>query len=52
MLNFSKAFDNVSHEKVIFELHTYGVRGRTLFWIKAFLKRRSQTKVLNGDCSE
>ena len=30
----------------------YGVRGKTLSWIKAFLNGRSQTVVLEGDQSE
>ena len=62
LLDFSKAFDKVNHEKLIYKLHGYGVRGRTLSWIKAFLNGRSQTVVLEGggggggggwrDCSE
>ena len=52
LLDFSKAFDKVSHEKLIHKLHGYGIRGETLSWIKAFLNGRSQTVVLEGDCSE
>ncbi|MCG8045233.1 MAG: hypothetical protein JAY66_06065 [Candidatus Thiodiazotropha taylori] len=52
LLDFSKAFDKVSHEKLIHKLHGYGVRGNILSWIKAFLNGRSQTVVLEGDCSE
>ncbi|MCG8032702.1 MAG: reverse transcriptase domain-containing protein [Candidatus Thiodiazotropha taylori] len=52
LLDFSKAFDKVSHEKLIYKLHGYGVRGRNLRWIKSFLNGRSQTVVLEGDCSE
>ena len=52
LLDFSKAFDKVNHEKLIFKLHSYGIRGQTLSWIKAFLNGRSQTVVLEGDCSE
>ena len=52
LLDFSKAFDKVNYEKLIYKLHGYGVRGRTLSWIKAFLNGRSQTMVLEGDCSE
>ena len=42
----------VNHEKLIYKLHGYGMRGNTLTWIKAFLNGRSQTVVLEGDCSE
>ena len=52
LLNFSKAFVKVSHEELIYKLHAYGIRGKTLSWIKAFLNGRSQTAVLEGDCSE
>ena len=52
LLDFSKAFDKVSHEKLIYKLHGYGIRGKTLRWIKSFLNGRSQTVVLEGDCSE
>ena len=51
LLDFSKAFDTVSHEKLIYKLHGYGIRGKTLAWIKAFLMA-GQTVVLEGDCSE
>ena len=52
LLDFSKAFDKVSHEKLIHKLRGFRIRGRTLSWIKAFLNDRSQTVVLDGDCSE
>ena len=52
LLDFRKAIDKVSHEKLIHKLHGYDIRGETLSWIKAFLNGRSQTVVLEGDCSE
>ena len=52
LLDFSKAFDKVNHEKLILKLLNYGIRGKTLSWIKAFLNCRSQTVILEGDCSE
>ena len=48
LLDFSKAFDKVSHEKLIYKLHNYGVKGKTLTWIKSFLDNRSQTVVVDG----
>ena len=48
LLNFSKAFDEVAHEKLISKLHFYGIRGKTLSWVKDFLDSRSQAIVLNG----
>ena len=39
---FSKAFDVVSHNKLIARLYSYGVRGPVLLWIKNFLSNRTQ----------
>ena len=52
LLDFSKAFDKVSHEKLLLKLHHYGIRGHVLHWIKAFLANRSQTIVLEGEKSQ
>ena len=52
LLDFSKAFDKVNHAKLILKIHNYGIRGRTLSWISAFLNGRPQTVVLEGGCSE
>ena len=41
LLDFSKAFDKVAHEKLISKLHFYGIRGKTLSWVKGFLDSRS-----------
>ena len=51
LLDFSKAFDKVSHEKLLLKLHHCGVRGQVLHWIKAFLSNRSQTVVLESEKS-
>jgi len=36
-IDFSKAFDVVSHSKLIARLNSYGVRGTVLKWIENFL---------------
>ena len=40
LLDFSKAFDKVNHEKLLLKLHSYGIRQETLKWIQAFLSNR------------
>ena len=51
LLEFSKAFDKVAHERLARKLHHYGIRGRTLELIKSFLHGRTQQVVLNGKTS-
>ena len=33
LLDFSKAFDKVSHQKLLLKLHQYGIRDPSLKWI-------------------
>ena len=37
LLDFSKAFDKVNHQKLLLKHHRYVIRGPTLKWIQAFL---------------
>ena len=41
-VDFAKAFDSVSHSKLIDKLYCYGIRGKILAWIKSFLSNRTQ----------
>ena len=52
LLDFSNAFDKVKHSKLLWKLHQYGIRGRGLAWIRAFLGSRSQQVVIDGKESE
>ena len=51
LLDFSKAFDKVSHQKLLLKLHKYGIRGPILTWIQAFLSNQTQTVVLENEHS-
>ncbi len=42
----------MSHEKLLFKLHQYGVTGRVLHWIRGFLANRTQRVVIERDKSE
>ncbi len=44
--DFKKAFDTVSHPKLLTKLEVYGVSGLLLAWINDFLQDRSQSVVL------
>ena len=48
LLDFAKAFDKVHHQRFLYELSFYGIRGDTLKWIIAFLGHRKQQVLLDG----
>lgn len=48
VLDFSKAFDKVAHNKLIYKLGKYGIRGQTLKWIEEWLHNRKQQVVVDG----
>ena len=48
LLDMSKAFDTVPHERLCHKLSLYGIRGTTLRWIRSFLTGRTQKVILNG----
>lgn len=47
-LDFSKAFDKVSHSILIEKMVKYGVDKRTVRWIQNWLSDRTQRVVING----
>jgi len=51
-LDIAKAFDTVSHRKLLFKLGKYGISGRLLLWIKSFLSNRRQCVKINSTCSD
>ena len=48
LLDFSKAFDKVPHQRLLHKLAYYGVKGSTLQWIGSFLADRKQEVLLEG----
>ena len=50
-MDFSKAFDKVSHSLIIHKLKHYGITGKTNGWIKNFLSDRTQSVVVEGETS-
>ena len=45
-IDFAKAFDSVSHNKLLCKLYSYGIRGQLLLWLQRFfLNRTHQTTV-------
>ena len=52
LLDFSKAFDKVSHQHLFHKLYHYSVRGNLLEWLKDFLTDRSQRVLVNGEQSD
>ena len=51
LLDFSKAFDVVPHQRLLSKLYMYGISGKTLGWIQGFLGNRTQKVVVNGSHS-
>lgn len=51
-LDFMKAFDSVSHSKLISILDAKGIRGNLLRWIKNFLSGRTQSVCINDVFSQ
>ena len=47
-LDFRKAFDAVPHNRLIFKLSKYGIKGELLSWIKDFLYERAKYVKINN----
>ena len=52
ILDFSKAFDTVPHNKLLYKLETYGIRGNMHKWIYSFLCKRHMKVVVDGEHSD
>ena len=51
VMDFAKAFDKGAHNRLLYKLSSYGVKGNTLGRISSFLSGRSQKVVLEGQSS-
>ncbi|EGT56861.1 hypothetical protein CAEBREN_32852 [Caenorhabditis brenneri] len=51
-VDFKKAFDTVSFEKLTCRLMSYGIKGQLLDWIVCFLTNRTQRVNVNGVLSQ
>ena len=52
LMDFSKAFDKVPHQRLLVKLEYYGVRSNILKWIEHFLTQRHQRVVVDGQHSD
>ena len=51
VMDFSKAFDKVSHSLLLHKLKHYGITGEILTWTRSFLTGRRQAVVVDGEAS-
>ena len=52
IMDFSKTFDKVGHQRLIKKLDLYGVRNKTVHWVQAFLANRTRQVVVKGKFSD
>ncbi|KAK7096441.1 hypothetical protein V1264_005737 [Littorina saxatilis] len=51
ILDFSKAFDTVPHDRLLHKLNSYGIYGSILAWLQTFLTQRTMQVVVEGSTS-
>ena len=52
ILDFSKAFDTVPHDRLLQKLEAYSIRVNLHKWLSSFLKDRQMNVVVEGEHSE
>ena len=52
IMDFSKAFDTVCHQRLLTKLDHLGIRGKLHSWIECFLTKRHQKVVVDGESSQ
>ena len=51
-LDFKKAFDSVSHNKLLQKVWAFGITGNVWHWLRAYLTNRIQCVTINGILSD
>ncbi|CAB4014982.1 Hypothetical predicted protein [Paramuricea clavata] len=51
-LDLSKAFDSVSHSRLLFKLHSAGIKGCLFAWLSDYLANRTQWVLVKGCTSK
>ena len=51
-MDFRKAFDSVSHNKLLYKLEVVGITGPLLNWFEAYLSRRQQCVAIGNHLSD
>ena len=52
VMDFSKEFDKVDHQRFLLKLHRLGINTWMITWIQSFLSGRTQHVVLDGETSD
>ena len=52
ILDFSKAFDTVPHDKLLHKLEQYGIKGNIHSWLTNFLSTRTIRTIVEGESSK
>ena len=50
-LDFQKAFDKVSHQRLLFKLKAHGIGNNVINWIEKWLTHRRQRVIVDGEIS-
>ena len=50
--DFSKAFDRVPHEKLLFKLECLGIKGSLLAWFRSYLSGRRHRVMIDNEASD
>jgi hypothetical protein len=49
ILDFSKAFDTVPHQRLLQKMYHYGIKGNILKWVSGWLTQRHQRVCVDGE---